>query len=59
VCARGGFELTFRWESGELAELKVLSKAGQPCRLNYKEKLVEFETQAGRIYTLDSSLKPF
>jgi alpha-L-fucosidase 2 len=56
VCDRGGFELSFRWESGKLRELEILSKAGAPCVLNYEDKLVEFDTEAGQVYKFDSSL---
>lgn len=33
VCARGGFELNFSWEDGELTQMEVLSKSGKPCRI--------------------------
>jgi alpha-L-fucosidase 2 len=33
VCARGGFELDFRWAEGKVTEMKVLSKAGEVCRI--------------------------
>jgi alpha-L-fucosidase 2 len=43
VCARGGFELSFKWEKGNLHEVKVLSKAGNICKLKYKGKEIEFD----------------
>lgn len=33
VCARGGFELDFRWERGKVSLAVVLSKAGEVCRI--------------------------
>jgi alpha-L-fucosidase 2 len=33
VCARGGFELDFRWERGKVTQAVVLSKAGEVCRI--------------------------
>lgn len=33
VCARGAFELKFSWKDKLLTEVKVLSKAGQFCRI--------------------------
>ena len=33
ACARGAFELNFRWKNKELTHLTILSKAGEPCRL--------------------------
>ncbi|MBL7969911.1 MAG: glycoside hydrolase family 95 protein [Prolixibacteraceae bacterium] len=56
VCARGGFELSFSWKEGKLAELKVLSKAGQKCNLNYAGKLVGFDTEKGKVYSFDGKL---
>jgi len=32
LCARGGFEVGLRWEAGRLAEARILSKLGRPCR---------------------------
>ena len=56
VCARGGFDLSFNWENGELGGLEVLSKAGEPCKLRYKENTIEFETVKGERYRLDGEL---
>lgn len=33
ACARGAFELDFQWKDKELTNLTILSKAGEPCRL--------------------------
>jgi alpha-L-fucosidase 2 len=57
VCARGGFELAFEWKNGKLQQVKVLSKAGQKCRLNYAGKSVEFDTQKGKTYAFNGELK--
>jgi alpha-L-fucosidase 2 len=34
VCARGGFELEFTWEDGEITRVKILSRYGNTCRIN-------------------------
>ena len=34
VCARGAFELEFRWKDNAVSYVEILSKAGQSCRLN-------------------------
>ena len=34
VCARGGFELNIHWKDGEIRRAEVLSKYGNPCRIN-------------------------
>jgi len=57
VCARGGFELSFNWNNGKLQELKVLSKAGQKCKLHYGDKIVELDTQKGKSYSFDGELR--
>lgn len=57
VCARGGFELDFSWANGQLAELKVFSKAGQKCTLKYGENQVNFDTQKGQTYVFNRALK--
>lgn len=33
VCARGGFELDFKWAEGKITQVRVLSKAGGDCRI--------------------------
>jgi alpha-L-fucosidase 2 len=35
VCARGAFELNYTWKSKKVTQLKILSKAGEVCRLEY------------------------
>ena len=34
VCARGAFELKFSWKDKAVTTVEILSKAGQPCRVN-------------------------
>ena len=36
VCARGAFELDYAWQNKVVKKLKILSKAGQICRIEYK-----------------------
>jgi len=57
VCARGGFELSFRWEDGALKELEVLSKAGEDCCLRYGDHQADFKTEKGKRYRLDAQLR--
>jgi alpha-L-fucosidase 2 len=57
ICARGGFELAFKWTDGILEELEVLSKAGKTCTLKYGNNKVAFETESGKRYTLTGSLE--
>ena len=57
VCARGGFELSFRWEDGLLQEVEVLSKAGEQCRISYQGNRIDFPTEQGKRYSLDQDLR--
>jgi alpha-L-fucosidase 2 len=57
VCARGGFELSFKWDNGVLQEVEVLSKAGKDCGLKYMDKNIEFKTKKGEVYKFDGKLK--
>ena len=57
VCARGGFELSFAWNSGKLQQVEVLSKAGEPCKLKYGKSEVAFETRKGERYRFNGKLK--
>lgn len=36
LCARGAFELDFAWKNKIVTRLKILSKAGEVCRIEYK-----------------------
>lgn len=57
VSARGGFELSFAWADGALTRVEILSKAGQPCQLKYKDQLIHFDTQAGERYRFNGRLE--
>lgn len=56
VRARGGFELSFSWKSGQLEKVEVLSKAGQKCKLRYGTQVVEIDTEKGKTYAFDGNL---
>ncbi|QCX36941.1 glycoside hydrolase family 95 protein [Aureibaculum algae] len=56
VVARGGFELDFKWENSLLQEVIITSKKGSKCKLQYKNKLIEFDTKVGKKYTFDGML---
>ncbi|MCP4311531.1 MAG: glycoside hydrolase family 95 protein [Bacteroidetes bacterium] len=57
ICARGGFELAFKWAGGILGEVEVLSKAGGTCKLHSGSKKVSFDTKAGKRYKLSGDLE--
>jgi alpha-L-fucosidase 2 len=37
LCARGAFELDFAWQNKTVTKLKILSKAGAVCRIEFKQ----------------------
>jgi alpha-L-fucosidase 2 len=39
LCARGAFELDFAWEDKKLTQLKITSKAGETCRIEFRPGL--------------------
>jgi hypothetical protein len=57
LLARGGFEVDIAWKAGKLAEAVLRSKIGNPCRLVYKERSVEFATEAGQTYRFNGILR--
>lgn len=36
LCARGGFELDFSWKNKTVTQLKIVSKAGEECKIEVK-----------------------
>ena len=56
LCARGGFEVSMEWKNGALLRVKVLSKLGGKCCLNYRGKSRSFSTSKGKIYTFNGEL---
>jgi len=57
LCARGGFDIDMKWENGKLSECRILSKAGNPCRIRYGEKTIELETKKGISYSFGRDLR--
>ena len=56
IRARDGFELEFSWAGGKLTSLKVLSKAGYPLSIRYKDKTFSCPTKKGQTLEFDSEL---
>jgi alpha-L-fucosidase 2 len=50
VKARGGFELDFEWANGALTSVKILSTAGNPCKIRLPDGVKAFETEKGKWY---------
>jgi alpha-L-fucosidase 2 len=57
IRARGGFELEYSWSAGKLQSLKVLSKAGSPLSIRYRDKTIASETKKGEIFVFNGNLE--
>ena len=56
--ARGGFEVSMKWEGGALTRVELRSKNGGPCLLRTGGNTVEFNTKVGWSYVFDGKLAP-
>lgn len=48
ICTRGGFEISMEWELGKLKTAKILSKAGNPCKVIYAGKTYDLKIEKGK-----------
>jgi alpha-L-fucosidase 2 len=56
--ARGGYEVSIRWQGGKLTEVQIKSTIGGKCEVRYEDKVAPIETEKGKAYTLTGSLSP-
>jgi alpha-L-fucosidase 2 len=54
--ARGAFEVDFEWNNGNLTNVTILSKKGQPLTVREGNNTTSFSTVAGQTYLLDGNL---
>lgn len=52
VRARGNFMIDIYWKDNNLVKAIIHSGSGGPCKIHYQGKSLEFDTQAGKAYTL-------
>jgi alpha-L-fucosidase 2 len=57
IMARGGFEVDIDWENGILRQARIISRNGNHLTLNYKGKIIETNTVAGKVYSFNGSLE--
>lgn len=57
VRARGGFELDFSWEDGELTSLTIRSEKGGEARLRYRERVDDVILEAGESKTFGPGMR--
>jgi alpha-L-fucosidase 2 len=50
LCARGGFVIDMKWVDGKVAECTVMSRRGNPLKVNINGKLINIRTAAGQMY---------
>ena len=55
--ARGGFEVSMRWEDRELVDAAVVSRLGWHISVRYAGMEVHLETEAGRTFLLTPDLR--
>jgi len=56
LCLRGGFEIDLKWSGGQLEQVKLVSKHGQPCQVRYRGQVIRLETEPGGSYDLGAQL---
>ncbi|SMD03451.1 glycoside hydrolase family 95 protein [Pedobacter nyackensis] len=57
ICARGGFELSFKWSKGVLISVEVKSNEDSVCLLRYGNRITSIATQKGAVYKLNGDLE--
>jgi alpha-L-fucosidase 2 len=50
LCARGGFIVDMKWEEGSLSSVRISSRKGGLCKLDYKGKKIVLETEPDSNY---------
>jgi alpha-L-fucosidase 2 len=57
--ARGGFEVSLRWQGGKLKDAVILSITGKSAKIRSGDKAMDFRFKPGERIRLDSSLRRF
>jgi alpha-L-fucosidase 2 len=57
ILARGGFEISMKWQNGKLLTVEVLSKNGNQCNLHYNGKSVKLNIKKGDRVKFTTDLK--
>jgi alpha-L-fucosidase 2 len=57
LMARGGHEVSMEWKDGKLERAEIKSRLGNPVKVRYGSKVIEFQVSKGEILILDGELK--
>lgn len=57
LLARGGNEVGMEWENGKLISATIKSKLGNPFKVRYGAKVIEFKLEKGEFVQLNGNLK--
>jgi alpha-L-fucosidase 2 len=57
--ARGGFEVSLRWQGGKLKDAVILSITGKSAKIRSGDKAMDFRFKPGERIRLDSNLRRF
>jgi len=56
LMARGGHEIDMEWANGKLKSVAIKSKLGNPCKVRYGAKVIDFKINKGETLHLDGNL---
>jgi alpha-L-fucosidase 2 len=57
LMARGGHEVCMEWKNGKLVQAKIKSKLGNPVKVRYGAKVIDFSLDKDQTITLNGDLK--
>ncbi|MDB4581522.1 glycoside hydrolase N-terminal domain-containing protein [Draconibacterium sp.] len=57
LMARGGHEVAMEWKNGKLVQVRIKSKLGNPVKVRYGAKVIDFELDKDDTVTLNADLK--
>jgi len=57
LMARGGHEISIQWENGELSGASIKARLGNPLKVRYRDKVVEFSPEKDEIIVLNANLQ--
>ena len=59
LCARGGFVINISWKNGKLQNAKIRSLSGNPLKVQYGKKILEYKLKKGEEIVLNGNTLAF